>query len=71
MVIRSPGTSRDSARKGHDPIAERHIGQTRQIGKEKHQRRIRKLVGVEGLEPTLLAEHDFESRASTNSATPP
>lgn len=36
-----------------------------------HQHRIRKLVGVEGLEPTLLAEHDFESRASTNSATPP
>lgn len=29
------------------------------------------LVGVEGIEPTLLAERDFESRASTSSATPP
>src|SRR5260370_41725612 len=27
------------------------------------------LVPVEGIEPTLLAEHDFESCASTNSAT--
>lgn len=27
------------------------------------------LVPVEGIEPPLLAEHDFESRASTNSAT--
>src|SRR5713101_4974016 len=27
------------------------------------------MVPVEGIEPTLLAEHDFESCASTNSAT--
>src|SRR6202043_3185492 len=27
------------------------------------------LVPVEGIEPPLLAEHDFESCASTNSAT--
>jgi hypothetical protein len=27
------------------------------------------LVPVEGIEPTLLAEHDFESCASTSSAT--
>ena len=29
----------------------------------------RRLVPVEGIEPTLLAEHDFESCASTSSAT--
>lgn len=28
------------------------------------------MVPVEGIEPTLLAEHDFESCASTSSATP-
>jgi hypothetical protein len=28
------------------------------------------LVRVVGLEPTLLAERDFESRASTNFTTP-
>jgi hypothetical protein len=27
------------------------------------------VVPVEGIEPPLLAEHDFESCASTNSAT--
>ena len=27
------------------------------------------MVPVEGIEPTLLAEHDFESCASTSSAT--
>jgi hypothetical protein len=30
----------------------------------------RRLVRVVGIEPTLLAEHDFESCASTSSATP-
>ena len=29
----------------------------------------RRLVPLAGIEPALLAEHDFESRASTNSAT--
>jgi len=29
-----------------------------------------RVVPVEGIEPTLLAEHDFESCASTSSATP-
>jgi hypothetical protein len=28
------------------------------------------MVRVVGIEPTLLAEHDFESCASTSSATP-
>jgi hypothetical protein len=28
------------------------------------------MVPREGIEPSLLAEHDFESCASTNSATP-
>ena len=31
--------------------------------------RERRLVPVEGIEPPLLAEHDFESCASTSSAT--
>jgi hypothetical protein len=31
--------------------------------------RIERLVPVEGIEPPLLAEHDFESCASTSSAT--
>ena len=30
----------------------------------------RGLVRAVGIEPTLLAERDFESRASTNSTTP-
>ncbi len=30
----------------------------------------RKMVPVVGVEPTLLTEHDFESCASANSATP-
>ncbi len=29
------------------------------------------MVGEEGIEPSLLAEHDFESCAYTNSATRP
>ena len=29
------------------------------------------LVGEEGIEPSLLAEHDFESCADTSSATRP
>jgi hypothetical protein len=33
------------------------------------QDQISALVPVEGIEPTLLAEHDFESCASTSSAT--
>ncbi len=31
---------------------------------------LKTFVPVVGLEPTLLAKHDFESCASTNSATP-
>jgi hypothetical protein len=36
---------------------------------QKNQRRILAMVPVEGIEPPLLAEHDFESCASTSSAT--
>ncbi len=31
---------------------------------------VRKTIPVVGVEPTLLTEHDFESCASANSATP-
>ena len=36
---------------------------------KQNQNRILRLVPVEGIEPPLLAEHDFESCASTSSAT--
>ena len=31
---------------------------------------LKRMVRAVGIEPTLLAERDFESRASTNSTTP-